>query len=237
LRRRERVTIPGETLMLKSKERGVLVPQFEHARLAGHLASLWGNQDFERPAFNFDSFVKGVQFHDRGFGLFDSRELGRMSTREHLQVLRVGVEASFDDLYADSVVKMHIRRLLDLTAGSKATALMAELESRLQAQLHRTNASKEDFEWADRITDFCDTLSLAFCSECYGIQHVNVYPNQGSWIPIRLNCVVDPTGIRVSPWPFCVPEIRGYLVAYEPEGYPDRREPVLLAYNVEWSPS
>ncbi len=33
--------------MFRSKVHQMVIPQYEHGRLAGTFASLWGNQDFE----------------------------------------------------------------------------------------------------------------------------------------------------------------------------------------------
>ena len=54
--------------MFKSKQRAIVITQHEHGRLAGMLAANWGNARFAKPSINFDSFVKGVTFHDRGYG-------------------------------------------------------------------------------------------------------------------------------------------------------------------------
>ena len=38
-----------EEAMFISKQRPIAIPQWEHQKLAGTLALLWGNADFERP--------------------------------------------------------------------------------------------------------------------------------------------------------------------------------------------
>ena len=54
----------AEYFMFKSKVRPINVPQYEHGRLSGAFALLWGNEVFDRPEFNFDSFVQGVALHE-----------------------------------------------------------------------------------------------------------------------------------------------------------------------------
>ena len=56
--------------MFRSKTQNLIFPQAEHSRLAGTIANLWGNDDFDRPNFNFKSFVTGVTLHDVGYGYF-----------------------------------------------------------------------------------------------------------------------------------------------------------------------
>jgi len=46
--------------MFKSKQRPIAIPQWEHQKLAGTLALLWGNATFERPPIPFESFLTGI---------------------------------------------------------------------------------------------------------------------------------------------------------------------------------
>jgi len=54
-----------ETSMFTSKQRPIAIPQWEHQKLAGTLALLWGNTEFERPSVPFESFLTGIGLHDR----------------------------------------------------------------------------------------------------------------------------------------------------------------------------
>ncbi len=58
--------------MFKSKQRPLAIPQSEHQKLAGTLALIWGNDDFERPVVPFKSFLAGVGLHDRAYGPLDT---------------------------------------------------------------------------------------------------------------------------------------------------------------------
>jgi hypothetical protein len=56
-----------EMTMFKSKQRPIVIPQWEHQKLAGTLTLLWGNADFERPSVPFESFLTGIGLHDRAY--------------------------------------------------------------------------------------------------------------------------------------------------------------------------
>ena len=80
--------------MFQSKIHPLVVPQHEHSRMAGTLAALWGNTSFDGPPILLDSFVKGVTFHDRGYGTFDNlRSIPEPSTLALLLMGAVGVLA------------------------------------------------------------------------------------------------------------------------------------------------
>jgi hypothetical protein len=57
-----------EEAMFISKQRPIAIPQWEHQKLAGTLALLWGNAEFERPLVPFESFLTGIGLHDRAYG-------------------------------------------------------------------------------------------------------------------------------------------------------------------------
>ena len=90
----------------------MIIPQYEHGRLAGTLASLWGNENFDKPKMDFDAFVKGVTLHDWHYGRVDNVEIGQASDAKWLSMVQRGVALSFDDPITEIVVKKHIARLL-----------------------------------------------------------------------------------------------------------------------------
>jgi len=64
--------------MFKSKLRPIVIPQSEHAKLAGTLALLWGNTSFDLPETDWLSFIAGVGLHDRGYGYLDTSAIDEM---------------------------------------------------------------------------------------------------------------------------------------------------------------
>jgi hypothetical protein len=72
----------------RCSQRPIAIPQWEHQKLAGTLAVLWGNADFVRPSVPFDSFVMGIGLHDRAYGPLDNLPIGELPEEEWL-ALRV----------------------------------------------------------------------------------------------------------------------------------------------------
>ena len=113
--------------MFKSKVRPIVISQYEHGRLAGTLAAMWGNDDFDKPVIDFTSFVWGVTLHDWHYGVVDNVPIGEANEADWLAMVRKGVDHWFDDPITDIVTKLHMRRLLagatPLKQRSSATAL------------------------------------------------------------------------------------------------------------------
>jgi hypothetical protein len=63
-------------------------PQADHARLAAAVALAWR----DRPPLPFDSFVRGVADHDRGYGEHDSDEIGAVESERWVAIQRAGFE-------------------------------------------------------------------------------------------------------------------------------------------------
>jgi hypothetical protein len=130
----------------------VIYPQREHAVFAGALALAWA----ERPPLPFDSFVRGVALHDRGYPEHDVDEIGATARERWLEIQRAGFGEHDDDPVVDLVVSMHVRRLV---GGDP------EMDAAIPALRARAGVSVEDAESADRVTAFCDALAFDVCAE------------------------------------------------------------------------
>lgn len=217
--------------MFRSKTQNLIFPQAEHSRLAGAIANLWGNDDFDRPNFNFKSFVTGVTLHDVGYGYFDSHGIGEMNSAARLAVTRQLVESRLDDAIAQTVMHFHVLRLL----GNDVTGqpLRVACEQKIELGISKTGISRRDYLWADRITNLCDKISFEFCFDKPSQGSIAVYPKQESRDAVTVNFEIRAQGeIKVSPWPFGVYSYEGFTLAYEADGYPESLTPTLIGYRL-----
>ncbi len=220
--------------MFQSKIRDIVIPQYEHARLAGLLAALWGNDDFDRPAIESDSFVTGVTFHDRGYGPIDNNPIGSGPTEQWLAIQQRGIEIRYADPAADTLALMHVRRLLAGEDTPERLILGEKADARIAERMAESPYSAAQFRWADRLTWFCDMASFDFCFEEPNERRRMVYSrlddfDSGVEIDLRL----EAGGIiRMAPWPLSVPKVDSFIVGYEALGYPERLEPVPVYVQV-----
>lgn len=207
--------------MIRSRTRPVVFPQLEHARLAGTIASLFGNAAFDPPPLPPLSFVAGVSLHDRGYGPLDASDLFALLETEWLAITRRGFDAACSDPVADLVVKLHLRRL------ARRSVLAAEMEAAIQARLRGAGLAAEAFERGDRITDLCDRIALDFCQERPATGQVAVHArNEGSEL-VEVKYRIDGAEIRVDPWPLSVERYSTFVIGYDSAGYPERLDPVV----------
>ncbi len=219
--------------MFISKRRPVAVPQSEHQKLAGTLALLWGNEAFDRPPIAFDSFVKGVGLHDRAYGYLDNLPIGGVPEEVWLQTTQSGFALAWDDPAAEAIAKIHLQRLTTYGRAPARQAAAAEMAQAVQVHLQQHNLDTRTFARIDRITQLCDNIAFDFCFEVPNEGSVQVYRRWDSDEEVELHYRIDGPAIAVAPWPFAVPSHRGYVVAYELEGYPHRLEPVLIPYELQ----
>jgi len=218
--------------MFKSKRRPIAVPQSEHLKLVGALAFVWGNADFDLPQIDRASLVAGVGLHDRGYGYLDDDPIGEMPEERRIAITRRGFDMSGSDPVADLITRYHLKRLMANSTSPAIQELHAEFAREIEAQLHRQGLSAAFFERIDRITNLCDLLSLGFCFEDPAEGQVSVFPHNTTDAEVAVHYVVRPAGITVTPWPFSIPSIAGYLVGYRLPDYPARLDPVILPYLV-----
>lgn len=106
-------------MIVSRRDQGLcLIRQIEHGRVAGELASHWGNAGFEAPSPR-ESVVLAASRHDEGWRAWDARGLLNEVERrplhfleidpdEHVRLYRGGVErVRLGDAYAGLLVGMH----------------------------------------------------------------------------------------------------------------------------------
>jgi hypothetical protein len=219
--------------MFKSKVRAINVPQYEHGRLTGLLASLWGNEQFERPALDFASFVQGVTFHDWGYGVIDNVPILEAAETTWLEVVRKGVGNRFDDPTTDIVAKLHIRRLLAANLSPERQAYIDEIEGLIARRLPETGHSREQFDWADKITRFCDNIAFDFSFERGVERSYQLYARVDSDVSATVSYQLTGGGdIKVAPWPFSIPSISGIVIGFQRDGYPEELRPEVLPFRL-----
>src|SRR2546422_379680 len=148
--------------MFKSKQRPITISQWEHQKLAGTLALLWGNADFERPSVPFDAFLTGIGLHDRAYGPLDNLPIGELPEEEWLSLTRTGFDMAWSDPAADLIAKMHLQRLTSYGSAPARQALAAEMARAINGHIHRHGLDAATFERLDRITNLCDRIAFDF---------------------------------------------------------------------------
>lgn len=219
--------------MFRSKRRPIITPQSEHLKLAGTLAMLWGNSQFDSPPIDRASFIAGVGLHDRGYGYLDNSPVGGMSDEEWEVIGRRGYTMPSSDIVADTIVKYHFRRLASYGTSTIRKAMYADFTQILDEHLERHQLSKTLFDRIDHITNLCDTLSFEFCFDIPASGSLTIFPRNDDDTEVSIHYQVQDGEINVSPWTFSVDEYQGYLIAYHMDGYPERLDPVILPYRLK----
>lgn len=218
--------------MFKSKRRPIVVPQWEHEKLAGTLALLWGNAEFERPPVPFESFLIGVGLHDRAYGHLDNLPIGEMAEETWLEVARRGFATAWSDPIADLIARLHIQRLVSYGPASVRQALAADMEAQIAAQIDQIGLPAGLFTRIDRITQLCDNIAFHFCFEAPVEGTVEVFSQWDVEKAVAVHYRVAEGIITVDFWFFGVSRHTGYLVGYRREEYPEVLEPVILHYEL-----
>jgi hypothetical protein len=197
----------------------VVVPQAEHGRMAGAIAAVWG---LPQP-LPFDSLVRGVTLHDRGYGELDDDQIGVVEPERWVAIQRRGFFERSGDAVVDLVVALHIRRLIGDDEHPARLALAHEIDALLPDLRAAAAVDEEQARVADGVTEVCDRLSFAFCSG---------EPVTGEVRGIRYR-FDGATTTTLDPWPLAVPWLRGVVGGFAAHGYPVRLVPVIELFRLE----
>jgi hypothetical protein len=216
--------------MFKSKRRPVAIPQSEHLKLAGALAHVWGNADFDFPQVDHLSLVAGVGLHDRGYGFLDNDVVLEMPEERWLVIARRGFDMLGSDPAADLIARYHFKRLARNNPSAAVQTLYREFEHEIEEQLRAHNLPAALFERIDRICELCDSISFNFCFEHPVQGQVAVFPRNAEETESPVHYSIEQEVITVDPWPFSVESITGYILGYRLPDYPTRLDPIILPY-------
>lgn len=199
--------------------RGLIVPQAEHARMAGAIAAVWG---LPQP-LPFGSLVRGVTLHDRGYGELDNDEIGVVAPERWVAIQRRGFDDRSGDAVVDLLVALHSRRLIGDDEQPARVELAREIDASLPELRAAAGVGEEEARTADGVTELCDRLSFVFCSG---------EPASGEAGGIRYRYDGEET-IGVDPWPLAVPWLCGVVGAFVADGYPERLAPAVQLFRLE----
>ena len=173
----------------------------------------------------FDSFVRGVADHDRGYGEHDADEISAVESERWTAIQRRGFAPRGEDPVVDLVVALHVRRLLSSRADEFERRAYDEVDALMPSLLAGAGTTAEEAEAADAITNVCDRLSFVFCFE---------KPDRGELRGFAYE-VDGEGGITLDPWPLEVPRLVGLVTGFQADGYPERLVPVVTRFDVRAS--
>jgi hypothetical protein len=206
--------------VFRSRRRPIVYPQAEHARVAETVAAAWGDG---RPPLPFESFVRGVGQHDRGYGQLDSDGIGETHDDRWLQIQRRGFAVQTDDPVVELVVALHIVRLVSSGDTPARRQAAAEFRSQLPSRLDAAGVTEDDAAAADVVTNVCDRISFELCFE-----------DDSEFSVGRYSCTSLSAGVAtIDPWPLAPPRLEIPAVGYAADGYPDRLQPVEQTFVVQ----
>ena len=218
--------------MFKHKQRTVVIPQSEHQRLAGELALLWGNAEFELPPLPRLSVTAGIALHDRAYDTLDNMAIDEVTEDRWLAVTRKGFFMPCGDPIADLITRHHLLRLVCGRPTPSRLELAGEMRFAIQQQIAQHGFDAGLFQQVDRMTELCDAVAFDFCWGEPASRQMEVVTHYASAKSRSVRYQVEGSEIRLDPWPLAVENHTGYLVGYQLEGYPEQADGLLLPYTI-----
>ena len=219
--------------MFKSTQRPIVIPQSEHLKLAGALAQLWGNAEFELPPLPRLSVVAGIALHDRAFGYLDDLPVGtEVDDAAWLPMTRNGFTMPCADPIADLITRHHLLRLVAGRDTPARRVLAEEMRGVIREQIDQHGLDAGLFLQIDRMTKFCDFVAFDFCLEQATEGQVEVFARYANAELRVVRYRIDGSEITLDPWPLQVAEVRGYLVGYQLSGYPEQLDGLVIPYHI-----
>lgn len=221
--------------MFRNESKGIVIPQQEHARLAGFLAMIWGNEKFSAPSIGLESLSIGIAHHHQGYGALDTIDFKKADPDQIVNILWADCQKTTWNVDADLVNLYHQLRLVDrrisrVGASPQLENLRSQIDKQMKQNLGDSIYKENDFLWADRITDICDRTAFLFCSGGLHEEDVPVYQNRAGQSTVTVKITVGET-VKVRPWPFKVGPLHRDIVGYQESSYPHHLIPEMLEFH------
>lgn len=202
---------------LWNRDKWLLTPQVEHARLAGLIAASWSFPK-DKPQ---DEVFQAVRRHDDGWKYadekplvnaagapmnFDEGDLGRATeiwSRSSQLLLADGKP------YGAALVASHFlyfaENTVDLSRASVRGAVAAgKFIAQQRALVHKGKHGADDAKFHQhlRLLQVCDTISILLCSDFIGEHRIDDVPYLGGGTSLNLSRKSDSLTLTLSPLPF-----------------------------------
>lgn len=218
--------------MFLSTIRPILFPQTEHLKLAGALAFLWSNAQFELPPVAHLSMVAGMALHDRAYGCLDDMPIPSPDTARWLALTRRGFFMPCADPLADLITRLHLLRLVSSGDTPAHRALADEMRAVIAQQAAQHHLNLALLHQIDRMNDFCDRVSFDFCREKPVEGQLEVVSNYTRAETRLVRYRIEGSEITLDPWPLRVSAYEGYIIGYAQEGYPEHTDGIVVPFSI-----
>ena len=219
--------------MFRSKRTGIIFPQTTHLQVAGAIARAWGNSAFALPELPLERLVPAIEAHDRGYGDFDTVEVGNCTKEEWVRCRRRGLAQRSADPAIDILYAWHTRTLVADSRNPICVSLFNDSEQVITAALSRQSLSRDVFRRAFSIQRLCDEISYRLCFQKEAKVSMPVWCGGSSdWTQVELRIIPAINRAEVSPWPLCKESVISEMTGYAQNGYPQILTAISVPFEV-----
>jgi hypothetical protein len=95
---------------------------------------------------------------------------------------------------------------------------------KLQEKINTSGVSKEEFEFADKITEIADDVAFDFSLGDDSTGEVSVFAKHDSKEKTIIEFKIEKGAISMNPWPLSTDYFKSSIKGYSKENYPERLE-------------
>jgi hypothetical protein len=199
-----------------NRDKWLLTPQVEHARLSGLIAASW-NFPGEKPS---DEVIQAIRRHDDGWKEADEKPLvngagapmnfdeGDLGRSTEIWSRSARLLADDGKAYGAALVASHFlhfaENVVDLSKASvKSTIAAGKFIAEQRGVVQKGRGSdEEEFAQHLRFLQVCDAISIMLCSDFIGEHKLEDVPYLGETRSLTVSRKSDNLTLTLSPLPF-----------------------------------
>lgn len=212
--------------MFKRNNQNLVIPQFEHTRLAATIASHFDFSNFSISEKTIKNIILASSFHDRASFEKDDIDINEMNKAQRKELVDQYMEVQYENYELELFVMMHHSRLLDEPGYLK---MKSRFDERINEIILKNNLDRELYYNLDTLVGFFDHLSFDFCYQENGGHTYEVF--DGKAIK-TVNYLITDNSIEIHDLKLKLSKFETFIFAYKLSTYPEKLEPSIILLDV-----
>lgn len=212
--------------MFKRKKQDIVIPQFEHTRLAATIANHFDFSNFSISETTIKNIILAASFHDRALYDNDSIDINEMTKKQRREIVDKYMQSQYENYELELFVMMHHSRLLNWPGYLK---MKWRFDERIQEIVEKHGLDLKFYKKLDTLIGFFDHVSFDFCYQELGKHKYKIFDGQKTK---TVKYIIGENSIEFFDIKCKSSKLQTFIFAYKLSTYPKKLEPSVLLLDV-----
>lgn len=212
--------------MFKRKKQNLVIPQFEHTRLAATIANHFDFSNYDISKETIKNLILSAAFHDRALYKKDLIDINEMKRSERKSLVDKYMKSKYENFELELFVMMHHSRLLNWPGYLK---MKWSFDERINEIVQKNNLDLKFYKKLDSLVGFFDHVSYDFCYQEMGKHKYKIF--DGTKIK-TVQYKINEDSIEFFDIKLKSKKMETFIFTYKLNTYPKKLEPSVILLDI-----